>query len=166
MQGFTQKIVQMMKSENLFQSQGGPIILSQVWCSCWMCGYFEENAFDIRILMSKSHFFLDWERIRTREQGDGSCWSCIPKLGCIYGCWIGNRSPLGDVQRNWCPRSYGEPSQALSLGSPFIIDLSSVEYDPPDSPLQINSCNGFYCDDFSPNKPYKPSMWTESWSGW
>lgn len=31
MQGFTQKIVQMMKNENLFASQGGPIILSQVW---------------------------------------------------------------------------------------------------------------------------------------
>lgn len=31
MQGFTQKIVQMMKNEKLFASQGGPIILSQVW---------------------------------------------------------------------------------------------------------------------------------------
>ena len=30
MQGFTEKIVQMMKSESLFESQGGPIILSQV----------------------------------------------------------------------------------------------------------------------------------------
>lgn len=30
MQKFTQKIVEMMKSEGLFQSQGGPIILSQV----------------------------------------------------------------------------------------------------------------------------------------
>lgn len=30
MQRFTQKIVQMMKDENLFESQGGPIILSQV----------------------------------------------------------------------------------------------------------------------------------------
>ena len=30
MQGFTEKIVGMMKSENLFESQGGPIILSQV----------------------------------------------------------------------------------------------------------------------------------------
>ena len=30
MQKFTQKIVQMMKDEKLFQSQGGPIILSQV----------------------------------------------------------------------------------------------------------------------------------------
>ncbi|KAG6776519.1 hypothetical protein POTOM_020032 [Populus tomentosa] len=31
---------------------------------------------------------------------------------------------------------------------------------------QINTCNGFYCDAFSPNKPYKPTMWTEAWSGW
>lgn len=30
MQGFTEKIVGMMKSEHLFESQGGPIILSQV----------------------------------------------------------------------------------------------------------------------------------------
>lgn len=30
MQGFVQKIVSMMKSENLFEPQGGPIIMSQV----------------------------------------------------------------------------------------------------------------------------------------
>lgn len=30
MQKFTTKIVDMMKSENLYESQGGPIILSQV----------------------------------------------------------------------------------------------------------------------------------------
>lgn len=30
MQGFTEKIVALMKSENLFESQGGPIILAQV----------------------------------------------------------------------------------------------------------------------------------------
>lgn len=30
MQGFTKKIVGLMKRENLFESQGGPIILSQV----------------------------------------------------------------------------------------------------------------------------------------
>ena len=30
MEKFTQKIVGMMKSEQLFESQGGPIILSQV----------------------------------------------------------------------------------------------------------------------------------------
>jgi hypothetical protein len=38
MQGFTQKIVQMMKNERLFASQGGPIILSQVlFLDTWPC---------------------------------------------------------------------------------------------------------------------------------
>jgi hypothetical protein len=31
--------------------------------------------------------------------------------------------------------------------------------------FQINACNDFYCDSFSPNKPYKPTMWTKAWSG-
>lgn len=35
MQGFTQKIVQMMKSERLFETEGGPIILSQVRAHCF-----------------------------------------------------------------------------------------------------------------------------------
>lgn len=40
MQGFTQKIVQMMKNEKLFASQGGPIILSQVLIlDAWPCNY-------------------------------------------------------------------------------------------------------------------------------
>ncbi|KAF9620888.1 hypothetical protein IFM89_015285, partial [Coptis chinensis] len=30
----------------------------------------------------------------------------------------------------------------------------------------INTCNGFYCDWFSPNKAYKPKVWTEKWTGW
>lgn len=30
MQGFVEKIVNMMKSENLFEPQGGPIIMAQV----------------------------------------------------------------------------------------------------------------------------------------
>lgn len=44
MQGFTQKIVQMMKSEKLFQSQGGPIILSQVCISLLNVCVIEGNA--------------------------------------------------------------------------------------------------------------------------
>lgn len=32
--------------------------------------------------------------------------------------------------------------------------------------LQINTCNGFYCDYFSPNRVYKPTLWTEAWTGW
>lgn len=30
MEGFTRKIVEMMKAEGLYESQGGPIIMSQV----------------------------------------------------------------------------------------------------------------------------------------
>lgn len=33
MKGFAEKIVHLMKSENLYESQGGPIILSQVMVS-------------------------------------------------------------------------------------------------------------------------------------
>jgi hypothetical protein len=32
--------------------------------------------------------------------------------------------------------------------------------------MQINTCNGFYCDQFTPNSAAKPKMWTENWSGW
>lgn len=32
--------------------------------------------------------------------------------------------------------------------------------------LQINTCNGFYCDQFTPNSNSTPKMWTENWSGW
>lgn len=38
MKGFTEKIVNLMKSENMFESQGGPIILSQV-CALLYFGY-------------------------------------------------------------------------------------------------------------------------------
>lgn len=27
--------------------------------------------------------------------------------------------------------------------------------------LQIDTCNGFYCENFKPNKVYKPKIWTE-----
>ncbi|KAI6682076.1 hypothetical protein NL676_035957 [Syzygium grande] len=31
---------------------------------------------------------------------------------------------------------------------------------------QINTCNGWYCDQFTPNNPDSPKMWTENWTGW
>ncbi|CAL0327012.1 unnamed protein product [Lupinus luteus] len=107
MQGFTQKIVQMMKSEKLFQSQGGPIILSQI-----------ENEFgpESKAGGAAGHAYLTWA---------------------------------------------ASMAVGLSTGVPWVM---CKENDAPD-PV-INTCNGFYCDYFSPNKPYKPSMWTESWSGW
>ncbi|WOH04301.1 hypothetical protein DCAR_0623710 [Daucus carota subsp. sativus] len=107
MQGFTQKIVQMMKSERLFESQGGPIILSQI-----------ENEYGA-------------ERYA---------------LGAAGASYI-----------NWAAKM----ALGLNTGVPWVM---CKEDDAPD-PI-INACNGFYCDAFSPNKPYKPKMWTEAWSGW
>ncbi|KAL2460097.1 Beta-galactosidase 3 [Abeliophyllum distichum] len=107
MQSFTQKIVQMMKEERLFQSQDGPIILSQI-----------ENEYG---LVSK---------------GFGAA---------------------GHAYMTWAAKMAVE----LGTGVPWVM---CKEDDAPD-PV-INACNGFYCDYFSPNKPYKPTLWTEAWSGW
>lgn len=63
--------------------------------------------------------------------------SRIHELGCEYGSWNAHR------------------------GVPWVM---CKEDDAPDS--MINACNGFYCDAFSPNRPNKPKMWTEAWSGW
>ncbi|XP_023003076.1 beta-galactosidase 3 [Cucurbita maxima] len=107
MQGFTEKIVGMMKSEKLFESQGGPIILSQI-----------ENEYGVQ---SK-----------------------------LFGA-------AGKNYMTWAAKM----AVGLETGVPWVM---CKEEDAPD-PV-INTCNGFYCDTFSPNKPYKPTMWTEAWSGW
>ncbi|KAM7272445.1 hypothetical protein ACFE04_027108 [Oxalis oulophora] len=107
MQGFTQKIVQMMKNEKLFASQGGPIILSQI-----------ENEYgsESQQLGSAGHSYMEWA---------------------------------------------AKMAVGLNTGVPWVM---CKQEDAPD-PV-INACNGFYCDDFTPNKPYKPKLWTEAWSGW
>ncbi|PPS15669.1 hypothetical protein GOBAR_AA04913 [Gossypium barbadense] len=33
-------------------------------------------------------------------------------------------------------------------------------------PPMINTCSGFYCDNFKPNNPKSPKMWTENGTGW
>ncbi|CAN0906522.1 Beta-galactosidase 5 [Linum grandiflorum] len=107
MQGFTEKIVQMMKNEKLFASQGGPIILSQI-----------ENEYG------------------PESKGFGGA---------------------GQSYINWAAKMAVE----LDTGVPWVM---CKEDDAPDP--MINTCNGFYCDGFTPNKPYKPALWTEAWSGW
>ncbi|KAI4386046.1 hypothetical protein MLD38_004016 [Melastoma candidum] len=54
-------------------------------------------------------------------------------------------------------------SMATSLGTgvPWVM---CQQGDAPD-PI-INACNGFYCDQFTPNSNNKPKIWTENWSGW
>ncbi|KAB5540687.1 hypothetical protein DKX38_013661 [Salix brachista] len=107
MRRFTAKIVDMMKQEKLYASQGGPIILSQI-----------ENE---------------------------------------YGNIDSSYGPAAKSYINWAA------SMAVSLdtGVPWVM---CQQADAPD-PI-INTCNGFYCDQFTPNSKNKPKMWTENWSGW
>ncbi|PIN14033.1 Beta-galactosidase [Handroanthus impetiginosus] len=107
MQRFTEKIVQMMKNEKLFQSQGGPIILSQIE---------NEYGFESKKFGAAGHAYMTWAAKMAVDLGTGVPW------------------------------------------------VMCKEDDAPD-PV-INTCNGFYCDYFSPNKPYKPTIWTEAWTGW
>ncbi|EEF49462.1 beta-galactosidase, putative [Ricinus communis] len=107
MQKFTQKIVQMMKDEQLYESQGGPIILSQI-----------ENEYE------------------PEDKAFGAA-------GHAYMTWAAHMAV------------------SLNTGVPWVM---CKEFDAPD-PV-VNTCNGFYCDYFSPNKAYKPTMWTEAWTGW
>lgn len=107
MQRFTTKIVQIMKAENLYASQGGPIILSQI-----------EN-----------------------EYGN---------IDSAYGA--GAKPYI-----NWS----ASMATSLDTGVPWVMCQQS------DAPKPIiNTCNGFYCDQFSPNSNNTPKMWTENWSGW
>ncbi|RYR20528.1 hypothetical protein Ahy_B03g065704 isoform C [Arachis hypogaea] len=50
---------------------------------------------------------------------------------------------------------------ALDTGVPWVM---CKQQDAPD-PV-IDTCNAFYCEGFTPNKNYKPKMWTENWTGW
>ncbi|XP_075475335.1 beta-galactosidase 15-like [Primulina tabacum] len=107
MQNFTTLIVDMLKKENLFASQGGPIILAQI-----------ENE---------------------------------------YGNVISSYGDAGKAYMNWC----ASMANSLDIGVPWIM---CQEDDAP--PSVINTCNGFYCDQFTPNNPNSPKMWTENWTGW
>ncbi|KAG2397611.1 Beta-galactosidase 8 [Vigna angularis] len=103
----TPEIVDMMKKENLYASQGGPIILSQV-----------ENEY-------------------------GNIDAAYGSAAKSYIKWAASMATSFDT------------------GVPWVM---CQQDDAPD-PI-INTCNGFYCDQFKPNSLSKPKMWTENWSGW
>ncbi|XP_071686020.1 beta-galactosidase-like [Rutidosis leptorrhynchoides] len=107
MEKFTRHIVNMMKAERLYETQGGPIILSQI-----------ENEYGP----------MEYE---------------IGAPGRAYTQWA------------------AKMAVGLGTGVPWVM---CKQDDAPD-PI-INTCNGFYCDYFSPNKNFKPKMWTEAWTGW
>ncbi|KAH0469966.1 hypothetical protein IEQ34_001524 [Dendrobium chrysotoxum] len=107
MQRFTAKIVNLMQQENLYASQGGPIILSQI-----------ENEY-------------------------GNVQSAYGQAAKSYISWAASMAT------------------SLETGVPWVM---CQQADAPD-PI-INTCNGFYCDQFTPNSANKPKIWTENWSGW
>ncbi|KAM7263776.1 hypothetical protein ACFE04_001459 [Oxalis oulophora] len=107
MKSFLTKIVELMKEEKLFATQGGPIILAQV-----------ENEYGN----------VEW----------------------AYGTG-------GELYVQWA----AETAVSLNTTVPWVM---CAQQDAPD-PI-INTCNGFYCDQFTPNSPSKPKMWTENYPGW
>ncbi|CAI0407269.1 unnamed protein product [Linum tenue] len=107
MKRFLAKVVNLMKEERLFASQGGPIILAQV-----------ENEY-------------------------GNVESSYGQPGELYVQWA------------------AKTAVSLNTTVPWVM---CAQGDAPD-PI-INTCNGFYCDQFTPNSPSKPKMWTENYSGW
>lgn len=104
---FTTFIVNKMKDNKLFASQGGPIIVAQI-----------ENE---------------------------------------YGNIKGSYGQEGNEYVKWC----AELAQSYNLSEPWIM---CQEGDAP-QPM-INTCNGFYCDQFKPNNKNSPKIWTENWTGW
>ncbi|KAK6259191.1 hypothetical protein SCA6_013665 [Theobroma cacao] len=107
MQKFMTFIVNLMKQEKLFASQGGPIIIAQV-----------ENEYG---------FYEQY-------YGEGAK---------RYVTWAAKMA----VSQN--------------IGVPWIMCQQDDAPDPV-----INTCNSFYCDQFKPNSPNKPKIWTENWPGW
>ncbi|KAF2287107.1 hypothetical protein GH714_038216 [Hevea brasiliensis] len=107
MQNFTTLIVDMMRQENLFASQGGPIIIAQI-----------ENE---------------------------------------YGNVMSPYGAAGKAYLDWC----ASMADSLHVGVPWIMCQQSDAPKP-----MINTCNGWYCDSFTPNNPNSPKMWTENWTGW
>ncbi|KAG0484484.1 hypothetical protein HPP92_008563 [Vanilla planifolia] len=70
------------------------------------------------------------------------------------------QDPYGDDGKlyiKWCALF----AESLNVGVPWVMCQQS---DAP-SPM-INTCNGFYCNDFAPNNVGSPKMWTENWTGW
>ncbi|KAJ7979214.1 Beta-galactosidase [Quillaja saponaria] len=107
MKNFTSLIIDMVKQEKLFASQGGNIILAQI-----------ENEY-------------------------GNVMS-------VYG-------DAGKAYIDWCAKMAG----SFNTGVPWIMCQQSDAPEP-----MINTCNGWYCDSFTPNNPNSPKMWTENWTGW
>ncbi|KAG0493724.1 hypothetical protein HPP92_004718 [Vanilla planifolia] len=74
-----------------------------------------------------------------------------------YGNVEGPYGQEGKMYINWC----AQLAESYQVGVPWIM----CQQDDAPQPM-INTCNGFYCDQFTPNSRRSPKMWTENWTGW
>ncbi|XP_031251198.1 beta-galactosidase 10-like isoform X2 [Pistacia vera] len=74
-----------------------------------------------------------------------------------YGFYEAGYGEGGKRYALWAARM----AVAQNIGVPWIMCQQDDAPDPV-----INTCNSFYCDQFKPNSPNKPKMWTENWPGW
>ncbi|KAL5705289.1 hypothetical protein ACHQM5_023614 [Ranunculus cassubicifolius] len=74
-----------------------------------------------------------------------------------YGNIMKDYKEAGKSYIKWCAKM----AESQNIGVPWIM----CQQDDAPQPM-INTCNGFYCDNFKPNNPKSPKMWTENWTGW
>ncbi|KAL5190777.1 Beta-galactosidase 3 [Glycine soja] len=131
--------------------------MSHVQSGGYECGYYVMHwMWNIWFLDGTT---LDNETITTIRQK----WAMTNKVGKEIFQRAGelNVSKLqgaaGQNYVNWAAKMVVE----METGVPWVM---CKEDDAPDP--MINTCNGFYCHKFTPNRPYKPMIWTKAWSGW
>ncbi|CAA0822400.1 Beta-galactosidase 1 [Striga hermonthica] len=73
----------------------------------------------------------------------------------------------GPVERlmNEPGKKYTEWAAQMAVGLGTGVPWVMCKQDDAPDPI-INTCNGYYCDYFSPGQTYKPTMWTEAWTSW
>ncbi|KAL2331072.1 hypothetical protein Fmac_018653 [Flemingia macrophylla] len=74
-----------------------------------------------------------------------------------YGNIMWGYGDAGKSYIKWC----AQMAVAQNIGVPWIM---CQQQDAP-QPM-MNTCNGYYCDNFQPNNPKSPKMFTENWIGW
>ncbi|KAM7260316.1 hypothetical protein ACFE04_016057 [Oxalis oulophora] len=74
-----------------------------------------------------------------------------------YGNIMEGYGDAGKRYINWC----AQMAVAQNTSVPWIM---CQQKDAPET--MINTCNGFYCEKFTPDNPNSPKMFTENWSGW
>ncbi|KAL5227278.1 hypothetical protein ABZP36_015543 [Zizania latifolia] len=77
-----------------------------------------------------------------------------------YGNIMGglNNNESASEYIHWC----ADMANKQNVGVPWI--MCQQDDDVPHN--VVNTCNGFYCHDWFPNRTGIPKIWTENWTGW